>query len=678
MFSFALQLYITASDRSPDPATVRSVTATVTVLVERNIAPVITDKNGYLKTISEGATLDTEVFLIRATDANPADSMNGQLTYEIIDEDASRKFQIDSVGKVTPRVTLKNVDSLIWQFTVRVSDRGIPPLYDEARVTVNIQRVGGPIFNPSNYTFNKDENMAVNDILLTFKAIDETPDGPLVYVIRGDGLAPSMFRIEQIGDSATIRLNRSFITDDNKTPQYTLRVHAYRERDPNVYAEAIIKVNVNRNPSGPTFDHGDLVFNIEENIPLKTVFGDVNAADPDLGSNGEIIYEISESNLSPSYLQQYFMVNPVNGNLSVIADLVADSNTIQYVMTVIAKDKGVPRKEAYVKVTVNVQRNPNPPIFRGTPYRVSVNENEPPGHSVITVTAVDDDNDPVIYAIKDEPPASLYFDINPTTGLITTKAILYDDTVTSYTITVFARDNTPASRTSDVTVIVDIIRNPNAPVFTQARWNRTISEYDEIGTRVLAVTATDSDNQNSNSGILRYKLGRVQPPNANQFFSVSSTVGEIQVARSLIRTTPVPLSVELEVLAYDLSVQPKTATTTVTIGIVRNQFAPVFRNGSSVETTAFERATAGEVIANLTADDPDRNVPLNADTPNADVQYSLKGDSNTFARFFEIRQNGQLIVSQQLYLPTLQDDFIYVSKLHTIYSFRANFSFIMR
>ena len=61
-------------------------------------------------------------------------------------------------------------------------------------------------------------------------------------------------------------------------------IDAIRVRDPTITASVTVYVAVRRNPSTPTFQHGELVFNITEDITLQEVFGDVNATDPDVVS----------------------------------------------------------------------------------------------------------------------------------------------------------------------------------------------------------------------------------------------------------------------------------------------------------------------------------------------------------------------------------------------------------
>ena len=71
-----------------------------------------------------------------------------------------------------------------------------------------------------------------------------------------------------------------------------LRIHAVRERDPNIYAEVIVNVAVNRNPNRPTFLHGDKVFNISETYTPGVIFANINATDEDAVSLTFLLTEI--------------------------------------------------------------------------------------------------------------------------------------------------------------------------------------------------------------------------------------------------------------------------------------------------------------------------------------------------------------------------------------------------
>ncbi|XP_052262784.1 protocadherin Fat 4-like [Dreissena polymorpha] len=654
-------LFVTATDRGLNPNDVMVTTATVTIAVERNVAPIIQNKNTYFSSFSEGVDIDYNITQIFAIDANPATSMNGMLHYSILEPNASNKFQIDQSGVIRPRVTLKGLQPATWIFTVQVSDKGIPALSDTTKVEFSLNRISGPRFNPSESVYNKDENFRVGEVLARLQAEDPTPDGPLVYEIRGDGLSPTYFRLEMEGQTAVIKLNKSFTEDSNKSLFYKIRLQAYRRNDPNVFAEHIAMVYVNRNPSAPRFNHGDLVFNINETLPLKYVIGEVSANDTDIGSNGEILYSISQTELLPHYLQDYFSVNEFNGKILLIGDLTQDSRTFKYTMTVVAKDKGIPPRQDTVKVTINVSRNPNAPRWIGLPYSANVTENDLSGTPVIKVSAVDDDNDPIEYNIvRDTGAGSPYFSINQQTGQITvSNAPLYEDTVTSYNLRVTAHDKTSASRTAEATVEITVNRNIFPPVFVISSYKTKISEYISNGSPLdVLVRATDGDNVNSNSGILRYKFGTFNPPSAETLFEISSTTGVISIATPLIgNPLNAPTNVTMQVIAYDKTTAPRSATATVAVEIVRNTNAPIWITCPNSAATA-ERVTANTYITATSARDPDLNDDLNRDTPNAQVEYYLAGDTNSYARFFNVRDDGRLYTSQMLNFPALDTDFI--------------------
>lgn len=64
----------------------------------------------------------------------------------------------------------------------------------------------------------------------------------------------------------------------------------------------------------------------------------------------------------------------------------------------VATDQGVPSKSSAVRVTVNILRNRNAPVFRSNEYEETITEFIPVGQSVLRVVA--DDADSVSYTKK--------------------------------------------------------------------------------------------------------------------------------------------------------------------------------------------------------------------------------------------------------------------------------------
>lgn len=654
-------MYVTAADRSIVQGEVRSTTATVTVSVERNVAPVIQNRDSYTSTISEGISLNEAVAQIQATDANPADSLNGQLVYSIDEANARELFQIDNTGLIRARVQLKDTAQLSWTFNVTVSDQGIPALSDTTRVSVTITEIIGIVFNPGTSDHFLTDNTLIDTEVFRIAVTDPTPDGPIVYEIRGDGLAPQFFRLDVDGDIAVISVNKSLMDDTSNTPVYTVRIYAYRQNDPLVFAEHVATIRVERNPGAPDFNHGDLYFLINENYNISDLVGIVNATDPDTGANGEIRYSFT-NDVNPLYSKNFFVINPTTGEIRVIGVLRNDPQTYLYRLQVEARDGGATTKSDFVYVYINVTRNPQGPLFINSPYNATLHETVPTGTTVVQVSAYDPDGELVTYSLQNTPPASLYFRIDPITGVITTRAILYEDTVNSYNIKVYASDNNAASKSTEATVTVYIIRNPNPPVFAQGSYNVSVSEYANIGKSVITIRATDADPVQSAGGVLRYTFGTVTPTRGISLFDISPTTGEITVASQLYNDpTLAPDSVILQVLAYDRSISPKTGTTTLTVNIVRNINTPRFTDGSYRNISLYSSTFVPVDVVNLAGTDDDEDVPLNADTPNAEISYSLKDTNGIYNNFFEVTQTGVLRLVSNVYVPGMDSNVFNVS-----------------
>ncbi|KAL3875970.1 hypothetical protein ACJMK2_033864 [Sinanodonta woodiana] len=598
-------LYVLATDPSYNPKT---ATATVFVTVERNVAPTF-NPNTYSMSVSEATPLFNPIITVFATDANP-------------------------------------------KFTVQVNDKGIPSMFDRASVRLTIIRIGKPTFPVTEYSFRIDENTPLYTTIIQMQASDQQSLNNLIYEIRGDGLAPAYFEINNI--TGVIRTTKLFTDDNNKTPSYAIRVFAYRQNNPLEYAEALVYVTVIRNPSAPTFLHGDLTLRIPESQQLSVAFGKVNATDPDVGTNGEITYSIAA--IDPTYASSYFFVNPNTGTLILIGNLMEDPSTPQYLLTVVAMDNGAPnRKQAQVRITVIVTRNPNPPIFQKSLYTVYINENVPTGSDVVQVNATDKDNDKVFYKMEYNPPTSEYFRLNNNTGSITTATELWRDRIQSYTLKITASDNTAASKTSTATVSIIVNRNTNPPVFKSNQYEKRISEYTDVRASIIRVEATDGDNPNSDSGRLRYSINATVPSVAASYFTISPTFGEINLARTLTTDEIQDLSVQISAVAQDISESPKFAQTQVRIFIIRNQYAPRFVGGNAYTVSASDTLPVGYTLLTVTATDNDTNIPESANTPSAEVEYQIVGDANSFARYFHVRQNGEVYVAQSLIFSDKRD-----------------------
>lgn len=111
--------------------------------------------------------------------------------------------------------------------------------------------------------------------------------------------------------------------------------------------------------------------------------------------------------------------------------------------------------------------NNNSPHFLLESYNLSIHENEPIGHSVVTVEAIDDDldmNANLTYSIQEG--SFNHFSIDNVTGIIFTSSKLDFDQHSNYAIKTLAIDKGTPALTGSTTVFIKIINvNNKSPEF---------------------------------------------------------------------------------------------------------------------------------------------------------------------------------------------------------------------
>ena len=133
-------------------------------------------------------------------------------------------------------------------------------------------------------------------------------------------------------------------------------------------------------------------------------------------------------------------------------------------------------------------------------------EGEPVGTIVTRVNAIDSDgtfpNNQVYYYIVEGTNGQRYFNINPQTGEISTKAVFDRESKGAYALNIEARDGAPSARPNSagkpnsVTRLLRIgisDKNDNPPYFDKHLYEAEVDENEDIQHTVLTVTANDKD-----------------------------------------------------------------------------------------------------------------------------------------------------------------------------------------
>lgn len=197
---------------------------------------------------------------------------------------------------------------------------------------------------------------------------------------------------------------------------------------------------------------------------------------------GEFVARISVHD--PDSKQDYENVNMVleggEGNFAlenrngVVYLIVASRNLDRevkqnYSFTIIAKDPENPNVNTSTSFTLEIgDENDSVPRFEKDIYEASVSEVAPPGTSVLRVRAVDPDvgnNSALLYSLRAAGTGGYHkwFEIDPETGVISTKSHLDCETDPMPSLIVTATDMGEPQLSSEATVNVHLIDSNDTP-----------------------------------------------------------------------------------------------------------------------------------------------------------------------------------------------------------------------
>ncbi|KFV61323.1 Protocadherin Fat 2, partial [Dryobates pubescens] len=197
-----------------------------------------------------------------------------------------------------------------------------------------------------------------------------------------------------------------------------------------------------------------------------------------------------------------------------------------------------------------VDCNNHAPSFTQSSYRGAFDENVPPGTSVLTVSATDQDegdNGFVTYTIANHK--SVPFVIDPYSGTISTsKSMDYELMQRWHHLRVWASDwGSPFRHETEVHVSLMLSNvNDNAPVFEKASCSGTIPWDFPVGSPVATVSAIDSDE-------LQHIKYEIKSGNELRHFELNPISGVISLRISLRDLPPPeqPLFYSLKITATD-------------------------------------------------------------------------------------------------------------------------------
>lgn len=407
------------------------------------------------------------------------------------------------------------------------------------------------------------------------------------------------------------RLERLIIAGDDKTSQ-----GEGEEKNHVLWSRS--RRAANRHPFFPQYNYQ---VQVAENQPPGTSVIVMSASDPDPGDAGRVSYSMAP--LMNSRSSDYFHIHPETGLITTTQSLDREHMDLHY-FRVTATDYGSSRLSGTTMVAVTVSdRNDHSPIFEQTEYRETIRENVEEGYPILQLRATDSDsptNANIRYRFIGDmvAVARAAFEIDPRSGLITTRGVVDRELNEHYTLQVEASDQgkEPGPRSATVKVFITVLdENDNVPQFSEKRYVVAVKENVRPHSEILRVSATDRD-KDSNAAV-HYNI---ISGNSRGQFSIDSVTGEIQVVAPLDYESEREYT--LRVRAQDNGRPPLSNNT----GIVSVQVTDVNDNPPIFVSTPFqasvlESSPVGSSILHIQAIDTDSG-------DNARLEYKLTGTSS--------------------------------------------------
>ncbi|XP_043913571.1 protocadherin-19 isoform X2 [Protopterus annectens] len=449
--------------------------------------------------------------------------------------------------------------------------------------------------------------------------------------------------------------------DREMQSRYSYLLTALDGGDPPNFGTVELDIRItDSNDNNPMFEEAAYTISVPENSPLNTVVIDLNATDPDEGTNGEVVY--SFNSYVSDKTRQLFRIDPQTGIITVTGALDYEEGRV-YEIDVQAKDMGPNSMPAHCKVTVNVlDINDNPPVINLLSVNsgmVEVSERAPPGY-VIALVRVSDRDSGANARIQCRLLGNVPFQLQEYESFST---ILVDGRLDreqrdQYNLTILAKDsgNPPLQSTKSFTVkITD--ENDNHPHFIKPYYQVLVPENNTPGAYLLAVSARDPDLGLNGSVSYEILPSQVRDMPVFTYVSINPTSGDIYALRSFNHEQT--RAFEFKVLAKDGGSPPLQSNATVRVIVLdANDITPVITTPALTNGTAEvyvpRNAEVGYLVTLVKADDYDEG-------ENGRISYDIsEGDRE----FFEIDQDNGEIRTTRLFSETSKSTYELIVVAH--------------
>lgn len=338
--------------------------------------------NATVEVPENAARADYLVMTVKAVDKDTGE--NGRVTYHLKvnnhNVQETDEFIIDSdTGELRTKMFLDREVKSKYELVLVAMDHGSPTWYETLRfltvllVDINDNRPEFPDSASANpYRFYIKENSERNIRIGKIQAIDkdEGKHAKVYYYILS-GNEDQGFYVDK--SDGSLYTNKSF--DREKQEEYDLLILANNDPDYFLSDEekqklteeqvahdssvAKIKITIlDENDNAPKFEKSDFYAGVNTMANINEYVASLRATDPDLGTNGTLMYYIRASNLykigsnksTGSIIPSPFNITQ-DGKL-VTANYMAEYNQDRFIVEIVAKETASPEREAIARVHV--------------------------------------------------------------------------------------------------------------------------------------------------------------------------------------------------------------------------------------------------------------------------------------------------------------------------------------
>uniref|UniRef100_UPI00398EE262 protocadherin gamma-A11-like isoform X2 n=1 Tax=Pristiophorus japonicus TaxID=55135 RepID=UPI00398EE262 len=444
-------------------------------------------------------------------------------------------------------------------------DGGTPVRSGTAQIIITVLDVDDnwPVFDQAVYKVKLQENVPVGTLVIKLNAtdLDAGSNGEINYSFSSStpGRVRDLFSL----GSKTGEMRIKGGLDFEESSFYEINIEA---KDSIHFAVCKVIVEISDvNDNAPEVTLMSVSSPVREDAQPGTVVALMRVTDRDSGANGQTRCQIPQDlpfNLKASLKNTYTLTT---------SHLLDRELASEYTVDIVCTDTGSPPLPTNKTILVQISDiNDNAPRFAQLSYTVYVPENNPPGSSIGSVSALDQDqnqNSHVAYSILNSQihnmPASAYASINSDTGAIYSQRSFDYEEFKSFQFRVQARDAGFPALDSNVTVNVIVLdQNDNAPQIisplTRNNSGITLPRSADPGYLVTKVMAVDADSgQNAR---LSYQLLQAT---GSGLFTVGHGSGEIRTTRHFVEKDD-PIH-KLVVLVKDNGHPSLSATVTISL-----------------------------------------------------------------------------------------------------------------